>query len=290
MTLSFGLVTLLPAALSAQVRASERGLVSQTVNGTTITVEYSRPVARGRDSLFGRVVHWREIWTPGANWATTLEVDRAVRLNDQTVPKGKYAVWMIPRAEGDWTVLLSDSVRKFHTQRPDTTTARVRFTVAPQQLEKLEVLTWSFPEVRPDGATLRMQWGTTAIPLRLAVESSRATALRGQTWSAYLGSYRVAFLPEPGDTSKPFEITVEVFEKDAHLRGRFTPAMPDADPEFDLLPAGEHAFKGRYYRQGAVFEQDEESLILFKVAGGKATGFEMLFENVPYARAQRLKS
>ena len=42
------------------------------VNGTTITLDFSRPVARGRDSLFGGVVHWGELWTPGANWATKL--------------------------------------------------------------------------------------------------------------------------------------------------------------------------------------------------------------------------
>ena len=37
----------------AQVKASEPASVSQTVDGTTITVVYSRPQARGRDSLFG---------------------------------------------------------------------------------------------------------------------------------------------------------------------------------------------------------------------------------------------
>lgn len=284
-----GLLALAPAALAAQVRASERATVSQTVDGTTITIEYSRPVARGRDSLFGKVVHWGEIWTPGANWATTLEVDKDVRLNDQPVPRGKYAVWIVPHATGTWTVLLSDSVRKFHTQRPDTTKARVRFAVTPVERTKIEVLTWSFPDVRPDGAGLEMQWGATAVPLRIATASSRAAAPPAQNLTPYLGSYRVAFLPEPGDTAKPFEIDVEVFEKDGHLRGRFAPAMPETDPEFDFVPTGEHTFTGRYYKNGAVFEQDEESVILFKIEGGRATGFEMTFENEAYARAKRVK-
>ena len=62
--MKLALLACLPSLLSAQVRASEHGVVSQTVNGTTITIDYSRPVARGRDSLFGRVVHWGEVWTP----------------------------------------------------------------------------------------------------------------------------------------------------------------------------------------------------------------------------------
>jgi hypothetical protein len=287
--MKLALLACFPSLLTAQVRASEHGVVSQTVNGTTITIDYSRPVARGRDSLFGRVVHWGEIWTPGANWATTIEADRDFRLNDQPVPKGKYALWMVVRSDGPWTVLLSDDARKFHTQRPDTTKARVRFTVAPEQRAPVEVLTFSFPEVRRDGATLVMAWGATAVPLRIAVESSRSAARPGQNLAPYLGTYRMAFVQQPGDTSKPFEVTVEVFEKDGHLRGRVTPSRPDADPEFDFVPAGEHQFKGRYYRTGAVFEQDEESIIVFAVSGARATGFEMRFENVAYARGQRVR-
>ena len=38
-------------------------------------------MARGRDSLFGKVVTWGEHWTPGANWATTIDVDHDIRLN-----------------------------------------------------------------------------------------------------------------------------------------------------------------------------------------------------------------
>ncbi len=47
----------IPAALSAQPRGSERGTVNQIINGTSITFDFGRPVARGRDNLFGGVVH-----------------------------------------------------------------------------------------------------------------------------------------------------------------------------------------------------------------------------------------
>ena len=67
---------------------SEHAVAAQTVAGTTITVEYYRPQARGRDSLFGKVVKWGEHWTPGANWATTIEVDHDVRLNGAAAPEG----------------------------------------------------------------------------------------------------------------------------------------------------------------------------------------------------------
>jgi len=37
---------------SAQLRASERGYVAQNVDGTRVTVDYSRPRARGRSPIY----------------------------------------------------------------------------------------------------------------------------------------------------------------------------------------------------------------------------------------------
>ena len=110
-----GLTVLVPSVLGAQPRASERGTVTQMVNGTRITIDFSRPVARGRDNLFGGVVHWGELWTPGANWATTLEIDKSIELNGHTVPAGKYSVWMRPQPD-TWTVFLNRDVRLYHDQ------------------------------------------------------------------------------------------------------------------------------------------------------------------------------
>src|SRR4051812_47371942 len=93
------ILSLTPALACAQIRASEHGTVTQRVSGTTISVEYDRPVARGR-TLFGEggVVHWGDKWTPGANWATTIDVDTDVRIDGQPLPKGKYSIWLVPAA------------------------------------------------------------------------------------------------------------------------------------------------------------------------------------------------
>src|SRR6185503_1175174 len=54
-------------------RPSQLGSVTQQINQTKVTIDYSRPVARGR-ALFGELVPWGKIWTPGANDATTITV------------------------------------------------------------------------------------------------------------------------------------------------------------------------------------------------------------------------
>jgi hypothetical protein len=157
-----------PARVAAQVRASERASVSQTVDGTIITIEYARPVARGR-TLFGGVVKWGERWTPGANWATTIETNRDIELNGFPIPEGKYSVWMIPE-QGEWTVFLSEKNRVFHTQRQRPEDALVSFAVQPEEGPHMEALAWYFPTVSRDGTTLHMHWGTLVIPLAITVE------------------------------------------------------------------------------------------------------------------------
>src|SRR4051812_19764383 len=88
------MVALLGPVAGAQIRASERGSVSQTVDGTLIAVNYGRAQARGRDSLFGKVVTRDEIWTPGANQSTTFEISRDVTVGGKPLPAGKYSMWM----------------------------------------------------------------------------------------------------------------------------------------------------------------------------------------------------
>ncbi len=90
LTVSLMALTVLAADAHAQIRASERGTVTQTVDGTTIKIDYSRPQARGRDDLYGGEIHWGEVWTPGANWATTIGVDHDVTINGHELPTGVY--------------------------------------------------------------------------------------------------------------------------------------------------------------------------------------------------------
>jgi len=164
-----------PFPLAAQVRASELASISQMIDGTKITVEYSRPRARGRDPIFGKVVHWDEVWTPGANFATTFEVSKDVKVNGKPVAKGKYSVWMVVRKSGTWTVVLDPNARLFHTRRPDSTAAQIRFPVKVEAAPFTDVLTWHVPELSSSGGTLVMQWERARVPIRIDVEPSQSS-------------------------------------------------------------------------------------------------------------------
>src|SRR5262245_64564961 len=90
--LIIGLATL---AQAASVPLSQHGSVTQQVAGTTITVEYNRPVARGRE-LFGSLVPYERVRSPGASECTTLTVSTDVKIEGQSLPAGTYTLWAGP--------------------------------------------------------------------------------------------------------------------------------------------------------------------------------------------------
>lgn len=271
--LAFGVVA--PVTASAQVRASEPAMVAQTIDGTKFTVEYSRPRARTRDSLFGKVVHWGEVWTPGANWATTLEVSKAVSVNGKPLAQGKYSVWIVARKEGPWTVVLDPKHRLFHMMRPDSSAQQVRFDVIPAAAEFTEALTWSFSRLGPDGATLAMNWGTVRVPIMLSVNSSFSLATPADKAAPYLGNYSFAWSGVP-DSSKP--ITLFVTHENGSLMGRWDPApFPEWD-RFYLIPLADGSFIPGFLEKGTLYDVERDMVFEFSTSGGKATEFKVRAE------------
>ena len=280
------LASLTPALACAQIRASEHGTVSQRVSGTTISLEYDRPVARGR-TLFGQggVVRWGEHWTPGANWATTFEVDRPVHLNGLDVPKGKYSVWMIPGAD-EWTVTLNREVRRFHTQPPSSSEEQVRFTVKPVTGgAHMETLAFYFPVVTRDGATLDLHWGTTVVPMRITVEPTRPPTIADRERASYLGRFR---LTPTGTEGNVPETTLTVTDSAGHLRATAAPALWGYDPTFDLVPTNrDREFRLSFYHGGKLFGMEAEGVLAFRESDGRMNAVDFLAFGRVIARGVR---
>jgi hypothetical protein len=278
LTLAVGMAGARPGA--AQGRLSEHAVTAQTIANATITVEYYRPVARGRDSLFGRVVTWGEHWTPGANWATTLETDRDIRLNGHLLPKGKYAIWTVVRP-GRWQVELHRTWRKFHVPPPsDSADEQLRFDVTPATGPAVEVLTFDFPEVRPAATTLRLRWGTVVVSLPIAAIPPPLTLLPpGTDVSPYLGRYDSRILRGDIDGGRR-QRAVEVLRAGDTLRVRDTGGTAAERRDFVLSPAGEaHEFRASRRAADGQYWPEAGSIVRFTLKDGRATGYEVESED-----------
>ena len=253
---------------AAQIRASEAAVVSQTVDGTVITVEYSRPRLRGRTPKADGVVHLEHMWTPGANWGTTLEVNRPITLNGHAVAAGKYSVWAEP-AEGAWTFHLHPNPRLFHTAAPKASEMAVSFQVTPERgTESVETLTFDFPTVSQTGTTLRFRWAQAVIPFEIGVESSRKMVAMSEEQAApYLGGWMMQLYNELNEKSP--EMRVEVMLSNGLLR-----AVVDG-PEpwgMEFIPTSEpHTFMLAFLQGDEIFDVEPTAMIQFDVVNGKAT-------------------
>ena len=219
------LITALSSPASAQIRASERALLAQTIDGTTLTLDFARPRVRGRDSIFGGQVYWTEVWTPGANMATTLEVDHDIQIDGHPVPKGKYSVWMVVVPGERWTFVLDTLWKLYHEARPPERPGQIRFPITPVAMGKTEVLTWSFPEVTATGAQLRMAWADRTVDLRVTVQPRYATTMPAAEAAPYLGRYLVTWPASDGDSAET--ATLKVVHENGGLVGYWTPKLWD---------------------------------------------------------------
>ena len=151
-----------------RVVKSQRGTVSQKIANTDLTIEYGRPVARGRE-LFGALVSYGRIWHPGADQGTTFATTREIQINGQVLPAGKYSLWTIPGAES-WTFIFSRDANAFHTSYPGESRDALRVTVKPEQGAHMESMAYYFPVVDGKDAALRLHWGTVIVPLAIKVQ------------------------------------------------------------------------------------------------------------------------
>ena len=255
----------------AQIRASELASVSQVVDGTRLTIEYSRPRTRGRTQVFGTAVAWDEVWTPGANFATTLDVTRDVTLNGHAVPKGKYSVWMVVRKAGAWTAVLDPRAHLFHEEHPDSTAAQIRFPVRADSGAFTEVLTWSVPTLRTNGATLALEWATTRVAIDVGVTPSLAMTMAADDARPYVGTYAFKTTESGGHMAPTFIVSYA----DGTLKGEWVPAHPYFG-RFALIRVAPDAFvPGLYDKSGQIYEVlRPDMLIQFRRANGVATGFD----------------
>jgi hypothetical protein len=268
---ALGLLAAAPGAAAAQVRASERAIVAQTVDGTTITVNYARPRVRGRKVIYGKEVKWGETWTPGANWATTIEISRDVTVDGHPLKKGKYSMWFVVR-EKDWTIVLDTGAVRYHTEHPDSSATQVRWSFLPQDGEFREDLTFTFPEIRPDGTQLLFEWAGKRAAFNVVVTPSHPLTIARAEAEPFIGKYQWKW---EGDTASAG--TMELYYANGMLLQRYTP-KPDWYPllqDQPMVRINAAWFIPTIVNKGQVLEMVSDMVFEFTMVNGKPTTLEI---------------
>src|SRR5215468_6173764 len=77
---------------------SQAAEIKQRIALTDVTINYHRPLAKGRQ-IWGGLVPYGKVWRVGANENTTFEVSDPVTIEGQALPKGLYGLHAIPTAD-----------------------------------------------------------------------------------------------------------------------------------------------------------------------------------------------
>ena len=148
--------------------------ISQQVGLTDVTLEYSRPSAKGR-VVFGELVPYNKVWRTGANAATKITFKEVAKIGGQTVLPGSYAIYTIP-SEDLWTIIIhsNTTLRSIAGDAYKSADDIFRFEVKPiKTMNYVESFTMQFATLTSDSLELQLVWENTliSIPMKLEVAS-----------------------------------------------------------------------------------------------------------------------
>jgi hypothetical protein len=149
------------------------------VGGEWITVDYGRPILRGRANIFGSGPDYGKtanpdasIWRAGANDTTRLTTQATLTIGGTTLQPGVYNVFVDLKATG-WTLVMStqpvqpkydpnDKIQLYgaynYDPKFDVLSVPMRMSSLARSLEQLTI---GFSDVREDGGSFFIAWERT---------------------------------------------------------------------------------------------------------------------------------
>jgi hypothetical protein len=157
-------------AAGAGLGQTTRDTTRATAGGATLSVDYGRPLTRGRQ-IFGAggVVPPGQVWRTGANEATQLRTDKALTIGTLEVPAGAYSLWTLPNADGTWKLIVNKNTGQWGTEyRQDQDLGRVDLKVEPlpNLVERFTIAV----EPGGQGGVLALSWDRTRLSVPFTVK------------------------------------------------------------------------------------------------------------------------
>jgi Protein of unknown function (DUF2911) len=135
------------------------------VDGATISIEYGRPFLKGRPEA--TLMPPGQPWRTGADEATTLRTDRALRFGTLAVPAGTYTLYTVPGASG-WQLIVSRRTGQWGIPYPEGQDLGRAPMTAEKTTVPVEQLTIAIDDTAT-GGSLRIEWGLTSARIPFTV-------------------------------------------------------------------------------------------------------------------------
>ena len=135
-----------------------------------ITIEYSRPSAKGR-VIFGDLVPYDKVWRTGANASTRITFSDDVKIEGTDVKAGTYAIYSIPN-KTTWCIMLyKDLTLGGNVADYKQENEIVRFKVpANVSNDRVETFTFNFTNLSANALTIELAWEKTKVSLNVTTD------------------------------------------------------------------------------------------------------------------------
>jgi len=163
---------------------SQAAHVAQRIGITDISIDYHRPLVRGR-KILGGLQPYGKVWRAGANTNTVISFSDPASIEGQALPKGVYGLHMIP-GETSWIIIFSRNSSSWGSFTYDPAEDALRVTVKPQTIENHEALSYDFDDPEPNADVITLRWEKVAVSFKVEVntpkivEQSLRKQLRGR--------------------------------------------------------------------------------------------------------------
>ncbi len=137
----------------------------KTSDAPIARILYSRPQKASR-IIFGGIIKYNEVWRLGANEATEIDIYEKVKINGNTLHKGRYSMYCIP-SENKWTIIFNSEKDIWgiaYNSKKDV--LRVDVDVE-NNTEDVDALTMYFDAVKKD-YVLNILWDKSKVSIPIA--------------------------------------------------------------------------------------------------------------------------
>jgi len=164
-----------PAAGQHHESLSPKAQAAATINGKSITIDYSSPRVKGRegkiftkDGLISKDKDY-PFWRAGANDATTLKTPGNIMIGDLMIPAGTYTLFVDISDPANWTLVVSKDVGEWGLNYDKTKDlGRVKMKMAkPTSL--VENMTWTIAATHGMNGTITLEWENVSASVSLMV-------------------------------------------------------------------------------------------------------------------------
>lgn len=192
-------------------QSSPKAVINQVVGMTDVTLDYSRPSAKGR-TIFGDLVPFGKLWRTGANANSLITFSDDVVIDGKTLPKGKYAIYTVPKADLWDVIFYKDTDNWGNPVNYDEAKVALKTTAKPTMLNnRLETFTIAMNHLDNNFGHLEISWEKTLVAVKIEVPTNKIAlasidrALNGPTAADYFaaGTY---YYQSNGDMKKALQL------------------------------------------------------------------------------------